>query len=171
MGSFRTLTSTGCCFSCSPLSYLQAWDFPRAKIISVAQETPYYTVINFNFGALSHTLPMENWRQGMYYRYFIHWQRASHLLDHIFSLRTQYMEVAAYDMWNSPWRGRTPGTYTLGPVVLCLMQFSTSAQGSRAGSYQCHLRSPRNGVWRYILMFMTWSSVSNRNSWETQLPE
>lgn len=53
-------TLTGCCFSCSPLSYPQAWDCPRDKIIFVAQETPYYTVINFNVGALSHTLPMKN---------------------------------------------------------------------------------------------------------------
>lgn len=48
---------------------------------------PYYTVINFNFGALSHPSPMKTRRQEMYYHYFIHFQRVSHLLDHVFSPR------------------------------------------------------------------------------------
>lgn len=41
-------------------------------MIPVPQETPYYTVINFNFGALSHPSPMKTQRQEMYYHYFTH---------------------------------------------------------------------------------------------------
>lgn len=168
-GGWETLgpsASAGCCFSCSPLSYPQAWDFPRAKMVSVAQETPYYTVINFNFGALSHPLPMKNWRQEMYYHYFIHWQRASHLGDHIFSPRNP--EYGSCGIWYVGHPMKRKNTRDLQARTCSAVPHAVlhSGQRSRVGSYQCQLRSPRNGLGRCILMSMTLSPVSNRNSWE-----